>query len=656
MDCFSFGMFIYELLTLHQPFVGYDTVKELILEGGRPPLTPRELLYPNYLLDLMVVCWAHEPKDRPTASQLVSIASAPEFIRLMDVVSLNEGGACSAYQVTHPRQIRRSADVHHHYFLGSIAAEFWLACSSGFSPADQSSQLQILEIDGQGGCWQGLKYLSRGDKNKKPSACQPEKTWSAITCMCLVNEDTVWVGDNAGFIHSYLTGAGGTSSHQDDSSGTTLSSYSLLFSYKMEPEGIVDEEGAPSPVRAIHPVPDLGRVCVAMHNGRMFLCCSDVVPASTVGCEGSFVVTELGTSSCIHSVASIVTVGPLFRREMDNDGAEQQQNVATVDDEIEVEVWCGQSHGSITVYTLTGSGAVVTSQEVVNHHDPVVENVEVLQIVSASPSNLPKWQRDRQEKRNLAEKMAHLVWTFVYPGCNIYQWDARSKVICNRLDCSKLVPCSESLKTIAIDEHFSPGRCQVAAITILDEKLYIGTSWGCLIVAEAASMRPITVFRPFCDEVQAIAAVRLRTTTARPRCPPRSRPSVASKTRPHCTSGHTSSIFGKTILRDRRAKMSFMSEENKGEEDQEDDDDGQQLVEEDDDDRLLLVTLGKGYRSLIRRYVDVCGGQKYRTYSSAVNHHSAVQADDGREEDATYGDNAHTLYALLWKPDDWLTD
>ena len=83
VDCFSFGMLIYELLTLHQPFVGYETVKELILEGGRPPLTPRELIYPTYMLDLMVVCWAQQPRDRPSASQIVSIASAPEFLRYL---------------------------------------------------------------------------------------------------------------------------------------------------------------------------------------------------------------------------------------------------------------------------------------------------------------------------------------------------------------------------------------------------------------------------------------------------------------------------------------------------------------------------------------------------------------------------------------------
>lgn len=46
VDCFSFGMFIYELLTLHQPFESHESVKECILEGGRPPLTHRVRLRP----------------------------------------------------------------------------------------------------------------------------------------------------------------------------------------------------------------------------------------------------------------------------------------------------------------------------------------------------------------------------------------------------------------------------------------------------------------------------------------------------------------------------------------------------------------------------------------------------------------------------------
>lgn len=41
VDCFSFGMFVYELLTMHQPFENHESVKESILEGHRPALTYR---------------------------------------------------------------------------------------------------------------------------------------------------------------------------------------------------------------------------------------------------------------------------------------------------------------------------------------------------------------------------------------------------------------------------------------------------------------------------------------------------------------------------------------------------------------------------------------------------------------------------------------
>lgn len=42
-----------------------------------------------YVLDLMVMCWSQQPRFRPSASQIVSIASAPEFTHLLDVASLD---------------------------------------------------------------------------------------------------------------------------------------------------------------------------------------------------------------------------------------------------------------------------------------------------------------------------------------------------------------------------------------------------------------------------------------------------------------------------------------------------------------------------------------------------------------------------------------
>lgn len=70
----------------------------------------------------------------------------------------------------------------------------------------------------------------------------------------------------------------------------------------------------------------------------------------------------------------------------------------------------------------------------------MIENIEVLNLISLSDT----------------------VWSYVRPGCIVHQWDAKTKTIVNKLDCSKLVPCSESLKSIAIEEHLSPTNCQVS--------------------------------------------------------------------------------------------------------------------------------------------------------------------------------------------------
>lgn len=93
------------------------------------------------------------------------------------------------------------------------------------------------------------------------------------------------------------------------------------------------------------------------------------------------------------------------------------------------------------------------------------------------------------------------VFTCLYLSSMVYQWDATRKQIENKLDCSKLLPCSESLKSIAIDERLSSIKCQISALCAHGQELYIGTTWGCLIIAEVSTLRPITVFRPYENEV-----------------------------------------------------------------------------------------------------------------------------------------------------------
>lgn len=181
---------------------------------------------------------------------------------------------------------------------------------------------------------------------------------------------------------------------------------------------------------------------------------SDLPPTTPNMAEGSFVLTELGASSVLHAMTSIPG-----------------------------ELWCGESDGNISVYTMSEHS--VTSHETVNHFSPVISNVDVSFLVSCPSMN--SW-----------------VWSYVYPGCSVYQWDAQARTIVNKLDCSKLVPCSESLQSISIEEPLRQEQCHVTSICIADSSLYIGTAWGCIVVAEKDSLCPITVFRPYEELVSAI--------------------------------------------------------------------------------------------------------------------------------------------------------
>eukprot|EP00092_Neocalanus_flemingeri_P073050 GFUD01090055.1.p1 GENE.GFUD01090055.1~~GFUD01090055.1.p1 ORF type:complete len:201 (-),score=61.65 GFUD01090055.1:35-616(-) len=135
----------------------------------------------------------------------------------------------------------------------------------------------------------------------------------------------------------------------------------------------------------------------------------------------------------------------------------------------------------MAVFSLTDS--VVTNQDILNH---TLQLSEVLQVVSTE---------DNQH-----------IFSYLYPGCIIYQWEVESKEVLSKLDCSKLIPCSESLVTINIDDQFSPGRCQVSTLSVVGNLLYIGTCWGCLVVAETGTLRPVTVFRPYGQEIQSLVS------------------------------------------------------------------------------------------------------------------------------------------------------
>ncbi len=90
VDCFSFAMMLYELITLKHPFDGQEQIKDIVLNGGRPLIKSQDLLYPTIMLDLMCLCWQDNPRERPSANDILRYSQSYEFSHLLDVTVLDD--------------------------------------------------------------------------------------------------------------------------------------------------------------------------------------------------------------------------------------------------------------------------------------------------------------------------------------------------------------------------------------------------------------------------------------------------------------------------------------------------------------------------------------------------------------------------------------
>ncbi|XP_071801091.1 leucine-rich repeat serine/threonine-protein kinase 1-like isoform X3 [Asterias amurensis] len=196
VDCFSFAMFMYELMSVQRPFenlVGRDfgrlseIIKQLIKDGQRPVLTKKEKLYPTYIVDLMAWCWSQASRDRPTMEQINNIARMMEFPNLKEVMSPqdNEKITCACA----PPVLMSSVSDADSEDLGAIQPCVWLAqCREDPVQGTSQASVVVLNVD-----------RSPGDG----SACVKFNiSGGNVDCMCAVG-DTMWLGLSSGAIAIY---------------------------------------------------------------------------------------------------------------------------------------------------------------------------------------------------------------------------------------------------------------------------------------------------------------------------------------------------------------------------------------------------------------------------------------------------------------------
>ncbi|XP_063898870.1 leucine-rich repeat serine/threonine-protein kinase 1 [Helicoverpa armigera] len=350
VDCFSYGMLLYEIVTVRQPFEGHEAVKEAVLDGARPSLSPRDLEYPCSILETMRRCWSGAPELRPSAAALVSVAAAPEYAALADAAAARHAAAAAAQPVIGVNE------------EGIPGWELWYG---GGEPERAHTLLTTA-----------TNFTHHHTIRVPPDKAEPVM----VTAMCRVG-NKMWLGDSAGRISVY-----------------SASSCALVWCVRVQ-EAV---GGAPSGIAALHALPGLQRVAVALSIGRLFL-----VTSKRPEAEGSFVLTELGTATELCCLAAVPSPHGW-------------------------EVWAG---GAGLCSYAVGAGGVCAA-------DVLAPEPRVT--LMAAPEDQP------------------FVMVYYDPGVCVYQWSVGCKQQCARLDCSKLVPCSESLQSIALDEHLTEDKCRVS--------------------------------------------------------------------------------------------------------------------------------------------------------------------------------------------------
>ncbi|CAG2250388.1 unnamed protein product [Mytilus edulis] len=409
VDIFSFGMFLYELITCKNPLEDVTNPSLYICQQGRPHITPKEKQYPSHFLDLMCVSWSHDPENRPTAEQICQISASHQFCHLADAVSLNSSvGILNGCSVVVSDTVEEE-DIDD---TVPLTTDLWLSTD----PSQFTSRIEIFSFDS--------KLRCTSNKTIKYEPGYP------IEALISVSPTHVWCVDKQGSVCVYST-----------------SSYECVWDFRLTP-------------------PDT-RIQVLGHRKLTFDV--KIVVKRDTGKKATDILDVYTISNTIHTSDSKDSLGLLT-----GNGVEHKE--LTVNGRCFCAVfhgnslWLGQSYGKILVIDLE------TNSE---------------QYLETSNVGIPTIQCQFLE---VSSKIDNSVWAYIYPGTVIYKWNAETLMIDGKFD-SHVVPNSEASH---VSTHVYEARnYQITSMKVIDKYLYMGTTWGCLIVADAENLQvgPYTVFR-----------------------------------------------------------------------------------------------------------------------------------------------------------------
>ncbi|KAK6169175.1 hypothetical protein SNE40_020275 [Patella caerulea] len=405
VDIFSFGMFMYELLTCRQPLIEMNSPSSYICQGGRPTITSQDVnLYPSYMLDVMTISWSHDPIDRPSADNIVSISTSPQFIHLRDAVSLGPDVGilcglvipCTDSNLTPLEKLQNGIDDD----------------SDDTSIDKDMSNYIWLSTKHRTGC--SIEVLGFNQWNHCVSSKTVSVSGTEVSALTVV-EDLVWCADSNGFITIICS-----------------KSHKLLRQFALPIKNSSNVY-----VVGLNYFPKLKQVVAVVQTGELYTLNTR---------NGQLLDLDINEYSTDTSLCSV---------QIQN----KKQN----------EIWLGQSSGKIGIWDVNKCCMI---GELESCDSTVSKRTFCMFMVAGQPQYCEETY----------------IWSYSYPGSVILRWNTVQRKIVNRLDISQVLS--------SLDNKISTAsKCQVTALNVSGRYLYIGTTLGSFIVADALTLANYNVVK-----------------------------------------------------------------------------------------------------------------------------------------------------------------
>ena len=170
-DIFSFAMFLYQMIARRHPYhnIKPERIDTAVESGERPKLldVDNATAAYHYLTQLMQVCWADNPQDRPSTDNIIKYLCLASVQSVMSVRPMKGKLAVRRACAITPHQFAEANSRHH-------SSELWVCC------------------DGKDGT-----EINMYSTNTMVKVNRSFIRDNQIQCICLC-KDHVWVGSRAG--------------------------------------------------------------------------------------------------------------------------------------------------------------------------------------------------------------------------------------------------------------------------------------------------------------------------------------------------------------------------------------------------------------------------------------------------------------------------